>query len=79
MKLIIKYFAALREQAGVGEEVIETDAPSPQAVYEELKDKYGFSLSADILKVSVNNKYSTMDHELKERDSLVFIPPVAGG
>ncbi len=79
MKLTIKYFASLREQAKKSEEVLDVDLNSPRDIYNFLCDKYGFSLAAEKLKVSINNEYSSMESALNENDTLVFIPPVAGG
>ena len=79
MKINVKYFAALREQANKSEEIINTTYTKPGDIYAELKSKYNFSLSIDELKVAVNDCYEDFDYELKEMDTVVFIPPVAGG
>lgn len=79
MKIQIKYFAALREQAGKGEEIIDTNAGNPQNIYQELKDKYNFSLQVSELQVAINDNYENFNYVLKEMDTVVFIPPVAGG
>jgi len=79
MKIQIKYFAALREQAGKSEEIIDTLADNPKGVYQELKDKYNFSLQISELQVAINDNYEDFNYELKESDTIVFIPPVAGG
>ncbi len=79
MRINVKYFAALREQAGKSEEVINTAFNKPLEIYNELKEKYNFSLNADELKVAVNDCYEDFDYELNEMDTIVFIPPVAGG
>jgi len=79
MKINIKYFAALREQANKSEEIIDTTYSTPGDIYTELKSKYNFSLNVDELKVAVNDCYEDFDYELKEMDTIVFIPPVAGG
>ena len=79
MKIKIKYYASLREQAGKSQEIIESSHTNPRGIYEELKMKYNFSLSVDELQVAVNDNYEDFDHELSDSDSLVFIPPVAGG
>ena len=79
MKINIKYFASLREQANKSEEIINTVYTKPTDIYAELKSKYNFSLNVDELKVAVNDCYEDFDYELKEMDTIVFIPPVAGG
>ncbi len=79
MRINVKYFAVLREQANKSEEIIETAFDKPLDIYKELKEKYNFSLEMNELKVAVNDCYEDFNFELKEMDSLVFIPPVAGG
>jgi molybdopterin converting factor subunit 1 len=79
MQLTVRYFAILREQAGESEETLETSAVTPAELYEEIAASRGFTLGQDLLKVSVNESFVTMDHVLKDGDAVVFIPPVAGG
>ncbi len=75
----VKYFAALREQAGIEQEHVSTQANTAQDLYLELKCKYNFSLDIKNLKLSYNLSFTKFDQELKDGDELVFIPPVAGG
>ena len=79
MKIRVEYFALLREQAGCGGEAVETDAATPDALYRELAARHGFSLERVLVKVAVNGRYVPMDDALADGDSVVFIPPVAGG
>ncbi len=79
MKIQIKYFAALREQSGKSDEIIETEANSPEEIYSDLKKKYGFTLDTNELRVAINDNYENFNYQLKDHDTLVFIPPVAGG
>ncbi|PIW70260.1 MAG: molybdopterin synthase sulfur carrier subunit [Ignavibacteriales bacterium CG12_big_fil_rev_8_21_14_0_65_30_8] len=79
MKIKVIYFAALREQAKKNDEIIETSFTNPADIYNLLKKKYNFTLEINNLKVAVNDCYENFDFEIKEMDSLVFIPPVAGG
>ena len=69
----------MRESVGKSEEVIDTNSKVVSELFSELKDKYSFTIDKDILKVAVNEEYSTFDYELSELDTIVFIPPVAGG
>jgi molybdopterin converting factor subunit 1 len=75
----LQYYAQLREQAGMSGEQVKTAAPSLRELYEELRARRGFSLAADALKVAVNAQFSSWDRPLREGDTIVFIPPVAGG
>jgi molybdopterin converting factor small subunit len=79
MQLKIQYYALMREQAGRSEEMIETAAVTPAALYGELTARYGFTLLREQLKVAVNSEFSDWSRPLRAGDAVVFIPPVAGG
>lgn len=78
-KIKMRYFAALREQASISEETVETSAETISELYRELQQKYAFKLQEHQLKVSVNNQFNSFHHKIAEGDNIVFIPPVAGG
>lgn len=75
----VQYFALLREQAGRSEETLKTSARTPADLYAELQTRYGFTLPTEMLKVAVNSEFGDWDQPLQNDDSIVFIPPVAGG
>lgn len=77
--LRIQYFAVLREQAGTSEELLDTYASNPAELYEELRRKHRFALAPSQLKVAINSEFSHWQTDLKHGDTVVFIPPVAGG
>lgn len=77
--LSIRYFAILREQRGVAEEKLETTAATPGALYEELRAKHGFTLPGDRVRAAVDGEFVAADARLREGQTVVFIPPVAGG
>jgi len=79
MKVNIKYFAAMRECCGKSQEILETDASNPQQLFEQICGVYPITLALDTLKVAVNEEYVDFDTPLSEMDTVVFIPPVAGG
>jgi molybdopterin-guanine dinucleotide biosynthesis protein A len=79
MQLKIQYYALMREQAGRSDETLETVASTPADLYSELKARYGFTLSREQLKVAVNSEFASWSRKLAAGDSVVFIPPVAGG
>jgi len=79
MQLKIQYYAMMREQAGRSDETLETVASTPADLYSELKARYGFTLSREQLKVAVNSEFASWSRKLAAGDSVVFIPPVAGG
>jgi molybdopterin converting factor subunit 1 len=75
----VKFFAVLREQAGIGALDVQTVAPTPAELYRELQASHGLTLPASLLRVAINERYATMDAPLHAGDRVVFIPPVAGG
>lgn len=78
-RLTIQYFALLREQAGLAEEHVGSQAATPRELYAELGARHGFTLPERMLKVAVNDDFAGWDEPLREGDRVVFIPPVAGG
>lgn len=79
VSLRVQYFAVLREQAGRSEEMIDSAARNPVELYAELKERHRFALSPMQLKVAINSEFSDWQTRLKHGDTVVFIPPVAGG
>lgn len=75
----IAYYAILREERGCSEETLHSDAPTPRALYDQLKSEHSFTLDTQYLKVVVNDAFTTWDVALEDGDRVVFIPPVAGG
>lgn len=78
-KIHICYYAALQEQRGLKQETLETMAATAQDLYEELKSKFHFNFPSNLLKIAINNEFVYWTTPLKSGDSIVFIPPVAGG
>ena len=75
----VQYYALLREQAGRSDEALQTAARTPRELYEELKARHPFSLAPEMLRVAVNAEFGEWTQALADGDSVVFIPPVAGG
>lgn len=79
MQIKVKYFASLREQAGTNNELIETQATTGLELFEELKLKHNFTLEQKHIRLAVNEEYADFTRPLTSNDTVVFIPPVAGG
>ena len=77
-KVRIEYFAILREHAGQRVEEINTDARTAAELFDELSRRYQFPETGHF-KVAINDEFADWDAALAEGDSVVFIPPVAGG
>lgn len=75
----VQYYAILREQAGRNEETLDTTAATPADLYAELRQRHPFQLPPAQLKVALNSEFSDWQTRLRHGDTVVFIPPVAGG
>ena len=79
IKLHVRFFAVLREQAGCSALEVASAAPTPAALYAELQAAHPLTFPAHLLRVSINERYAEMTTPLAAGDRVVFIPPVAGG
>jgi molybdopterin-guanine dinucleotide biosynthesis protein A len=78
-RLRVRYFALLREQAGRSSEELDTPAGTPQELYEELSRRHGLKVGAQFLRVAINDEFADWRAPLADGDTVVFLPPVAGG
>lgn len=74
----VEYFAILREHVGKNAEDVQTTAATAGALFDELDERYAFPNMAR-MKVAINDEFSDWNATLSDGDSVVFIPPVAGG
>ena len=79
MKIKIIYFASLRDASKKSHEEYETNAQSIQDLFLDLNKKYKFKINQDQLRVAQNEEYVPFENPLNSGDTIVFIPPVAGG
>ncbi len=79
LEIEVRYFAGMRERAGRDSEVVETAAGTPAELYAELRARHGFALEQAHLRVAVNDAFAKWETPLSPGDSVVYIPPVAGG
>ncbi|MGO4326561.1 molybdopterin converting factor subunit 1 [Cupriavidus sp. 2TAF22] len=85
MKLHLKYFASIREAAGLGEETL--DAPASVATVLDLRvhlasrgGAIGDALRDDRpVRVALNQAVCTMQSRLRSGDEVALFPPVTGG
>lgn len=80
MKTInVIYYALLRQERGQPSEKVESSASSARELFQELKQLHRFKLEEREIKVAINSKMASWDDELNSGDTVLFIPPVAGG
>lgn len=75
----VVYYALLRQERGLPEERVCSKAQTARDLFAELKERHQFHLAESQLKVAVNAEVVPWETALKEGDSILFIPPVAGG
>ena len=75
----VRYFALLREQAGLETENLSVTCKTYGELYTFLKNKYAFTIPLEMIQVAVNDEFSQLQNTLTENAQVVFIPPVAGG
>jgi len=78
-RLRVQYFALLREQAGRSEEAVSSRARNARELYAELRAARGLKLEPAQLRVAVNEEFADWERPLADGDTVVFLPPVAGG
>jgi molybdenum cofactor guanylyltransferase len=78
-RLTVQYYALLREQAGRRDEALVTSARTAEELYAELSRRYPFTLAPQLLRVAINTEFREWSAPLADGDTIVFIPPVAGG
>jgi MoaE-MoaD fusion protein len=76
MRIVVRLFAGLREQAGTGER--ELDLPDG-AVLADVWPALDLGAEPHGLLYAVNREYAAADRELSEGDEVAVIPPVSGG
>ena len=79
MQVNIIYFASLRDASQKSNERYTTESESIDSLFDELHEKYNFSLSKKDLRVALNEEYVDFSSKFNNGDTIVFIPPVAGG
>ena len=78
--IMIKYFSSLRDAAKKDQEILSIDSPKKASqIFDELNERYHFHLDKTYVKVAINETYRDWDTLLDGGETLVFIPPVAGG
>ncbi|MBG08972.1 MAG: molybdopterin synthase sulfur carrier subunit [Halobacteriovoraceae bacterium] len=76
----VKYFSSLRDASKKDQEVLSIESPKKASqIFDELNERYHFSLDRSYIKVAINEAYQDWDTLLHGGETLVFIPPVAGG
>jgi molybdopterin converting factor subunit 1 len=79
VKVHVRYFAWLREQTGMADELVETGARTAAELWRQLDSRHRFDADTGRLRVAINDAFADWDAPLSGGDRIVFIPPVSGG
>jgi molybdopterin converting factor subunit 1 len=81
MKVRVKFFAILRERVGASEVLKEVaDGSTVADLWRQLQKEYPkLDVPGIRLLYAVNQDYVGVDYKLKDKDEVVFVPPVSGG
>lgn len=81
MKVIVKYFAMVRERLGLTEESLELEDGTPvRAVYDHVAGKLPeLQPLLDRSMIMRNHEYVDLEDPLEDGDEIAVIPPVSGG
>ncbi len=78
-RVVLLYFASLRDAAGTGREDVDSHAADLRALYAEARARHGFTLPVERLRVAVGGEFAGWDDAVAEGSEVAFIPPVSGG
>ena len=77
--LTVRYFALFRENTGVEEEAVQSEATTAAELFEELRDRHGSPEPYGHCKVAINDEMADWNDTLADGDTVLLFPPVAGG
>lgn len=75
----LQYFSLIGDFTGKASEELQSVASTPKELYAELQQLYSFDHCGSKFRVAINDEFGDWQTQLKDGDSIVFIPPVAGG
>jgi len=75
----IEYYALLRERVGKTKDTLQTQAKNLTELYQQLQREYQLPFKPEQLRVAKNDAFCDWDSSFNNNDTIIFIPPVAGG
>ena len=78
-KITVRYFAVFREHAGVDEETLSLTATTTREVFEQLQMRHRSPEPLQHCKVAINDELVGWDAPVRDGDTVLLFPPVAGG
>ena len=68
-----------REHARLGEETLQLDVASAKDVFEQTRHRHGSAEPSGHCKVAINDVMVEWSSPIKDGDTVLLFPPVAGG
>ena len=78
MSVTVRYFASLRDAAGMAEESVPVPASLP-SLYEALQARHGFRFPRERLRVAMDGEFVAWSAPVADGAEIAFLPPVSGG
>ena len=75
----VRYFAGFREHAGTAEETLTLPAETVLDVFDRLRHRHGSRESHRHCKVAINDEMTDWNAAVRDGDTVLLFPPVAGG
>jgi len=76
----VRFFARLRELAGLETETLQTSVGSTVAdVYDALRLAHPSLPTRESVRAALNQEFADWDAHVADGDEVAFIPPVSGG
>ncbi len=77
--ITVRYFAMFRERAGVDQETISADVATAEDVFRLTRDRHGSKEPTGHCKVAINDEMADWSATVRDGDTVLLFPPVAGG
>ena len=78
MTVTVRYYAKLKDEAGIAREIVETSAGTVGELWTEVSARHGFTLGRKLIKAAQADEFCPWETPLAAGE-VVFMPPVAGG
>jgi len=78
-KLKILFFGKLKETWNTDEIIIETGSNDIASLYEELLKRTSEAPHKESIKIAINDEFVNWNSEVKDNDTIAFLPPSSGG
>lgn len=77
--ILVRYFAVFRENAGIDEETLTIEVITAADVFEATRNRHGSAEPVGHCKVAINDEMSDWQADVRDGDTVLLFPPVAGG